>query len=145
MKAKAKSMRSPLAEVRGLGSARHGTQHWWLQRLTALALIPLSIYVVATFFVEVVYGGHEGAVEWLSSPFAAVLTILFLGVGFHHAANGVQVVIEDYVHGEARKIAGIVTVKFFAVMLALLGSLAVIKVLFFAIIAMMMPHAAFPQ
>lgn len=141
---KSTSMRAPLAEVRGLGSAKGGTEHWWLQRLTALALIPLSLYVISEFFVGSVYSTHETAVAWLSSPFTAVFMILFLVAGFHHAASGAQVVIEDYVHNEALKLGKIIGVKFVSIAFALLGSIAVIKVLFFAIIVMMTPHAPGP-
>jgi succinate dehydrogenase / fumarate reductase membrane anchor subunit len=125
-----KSLRSPLGRVRGLGSAKHGTEHWWNLRLTSLALIPLSLYVFATFYINVVQGGHDGAVEWLRSPFAATFVLLFLLFGFHHAANGLQVVIEDYVHNEKAKLTLLLLTKFFAIALALLGSLATIKILF---------------
>ena len=135
------SMRTPLAEARGLGSAKEGVEHWWLQRLTAIALIPLSIYAIAAFFTNEVYGDFDNAVAWLSSPFAAVFMIMFLIAGFHHAASGVQVVIEDYVHGEALKLASLITVRLIAWTFGLLGVIAVIKILFFAIITMMMPHA----
>jgi succinate dehydrogenase / fumarate reductase membrane anchor subunit len=128
-----KSMRTPLAEARGLGSAKDGVEHWWLQRLTALALIPLSMYVVGSFFNAVAFGsGYDSAIAWLSSPFGAVTMILLIGVGFHHAASGMQVVIEDYVHSEALKLISLIAVKFIAAALTLLGSLAVIKVLFHA-------------
>lgn len=130
MSKKIPSLRSPLARVRGLGSAGHGTEHWWVQRLTALALIPLSLYVTATFFIYVVYGGYDGAVYWLRSPLNSAFVILFVLVGFHHAASGLQVVIEDYVHCECAKLASIVVVKFIAAFFALLGVLAAVKVLF---------------
>jgi succinate dehydrogenase / fumarate reductase membrane anchor subunit len=134
MSKKSKSLRTPLGKVRGLGSAREGTHHWWRQRLTALALIPLSLVIMGSFFNAVVFGdGYSSAIGWLSSPFAAVVVILSLGVGFHHAASGVQVVIEDYVHGEALKLTSIIIVKFAAVSLALLGAIAVIKILFFSL------------
>jgi len=130
MKNKIPTLRSPLARVRSLGSARHGTQHWWMQRLTALALIPLTIYLFTTFFLYVVYGGYDGALIWLRSPISAMAVLLFIMVGFHHAASGLQVVIEDYVHCEATKLASLILVKFAAVALALLGIVATVKVLF---------------
>jgi len=130
MSRKIPSLRSALGRARGLGSAKHGVEHWWAQRMTALALIPLSIYGVAAFFNNVVGGGYADAVVWLHSPFAAVLVILFILVAFHHAASGVQVVIEDYVHCEAVKLASIIAVKFLASAFALLGTIAVIKILF---------------
>jgi len=139
MKDKTKSLRTPLAKVRGLGSAKEGAEHWWMQRLTALALIPLSIYVIYSFFAEVVYGGYDGATVWLRNPFAALAAILFVGAGFHHAISGLQVVIEDYVHGECLKLASVIGVKFIGWSLALLATIAVLKILFFA--NMPMPHA----
>lgn len=130
MNKKTGSLRSPLGRVRALGSAGHGTEHWWMLRLTSLALVPLSVYFIATFFMFAIDGGYDGAVHWLRSPFAATLMILFLAAGFHHAANGLQVVIEDYVHNECAKMAVIIAVKFIAVAFAVLGILATVKVLF---------------
>jgi len=124
------SLRSPLGKARGLGSAKHGTDHWWKQRLTALALIPLIIYVFASFYMNVADGGRDGALLWLRSPFAATFVVLFLLFAFHHGASGVQVVIEDYVHHEKAKLGAIMLVKFFAAILALLGVLATVKILF---------------
>ena len=130
MKKESKSFRSDLGRARGLGSAKSGTGHWMAMRLTAVILVPLSIYVILTFFNYVVYGGYDGALYWMRSPFTATFLILFLAAGFHHAANGTQEVIEDYVHCECAKIASIVAVKFVAAICALLGILAVVKVLF---------------
>jgi succinate dehydrogenase / fumarate reductase membrane anchor subunit len=129
MNSKGKSLRSPLGRVRGLGSAKNGSEHWWLQRLTSLALIPLSIYPVAMFFIYAVFGGYEGAHTWVKSLYAATALILFLAVGFHHAASGLQVVIEDYVHGETPKLFAVILVKFIAAAFAILGILAVLKIL----------------
>jgi succinate dehydrogenase / fumarate reductase membrane anchor subunit len=131
MKKDAKSLRSVLGRVRGLGSAKEGVQHWWLQRLTALALIPLSLYVVGTFFNAVVFGsGYDSAIGWLHSPLAATSLILALVAGFWHAALGVQVVIEDYVHCEVMKLTSIIAVKFAAVLFAVLGILSVARIFF---------------
>ena len=130
MKTKIEGLRSSLAKARGLGSARHGTSHWWHQRLTAIALIPLTLYVIANFFQYVVFGSYDGAVIWLRSPFSATAVILLLGVGFHHGASGLQVVIEDYIHCECLKLASVILVKFLAISFALLGILATVKVLF---------------
>src|ERR1700749_5335796 len=112
MKKNKSSMRSLLGRARGLGSAKEGVEHWWMQRLTALALIPLSLYIVGTFFNAVVFGsGYDSALAWLSSPVTAVTMILLFGTAFHHAASGVQVVIEDYVHCEMWKLLSIIAVK----------------------------------
>jgi len=136
------SMRGPLAKARGLGAAKEGTAHWWALRVTSAALVLLSIYVVASFFVQRVYSDYVVASIWLTSPFAAVLMILFVGVGFHHAANGLQVVIEDYVRCEKLKLASIVAIKFIATALALLAAIAVLKILLFTIIAGLIKNAA---
>lgn len=129
MSKKIPSLRSPLGHARGLGSAKSGTEHWWHQRLTAIALIMLSVYVVMTFLCAVTIGGYQTAIDWLQSPITATFLILFILVGFHHAAAGMQVVIEDYMHCESAKLAAIIATKFFAAAFALLGTLAVIKIL----------------
>ena len=127
---KTKSMRSPLGVARGLGSAKGGTEHWILQRMTALALIPLSLYVLTGFFNAVVLGGYEDAVLWLHSPLSATFVLLFLLVGLRHATVGLQVVIEDYAHCEATKLTLLFIVKFVALALAVLGTLSVAKIFF---------------
>jgi succinate dehydrogenase / fumarate reductase membrane anchor subunit len=123
------SYRTPIGRARGLGSAKDGTAHWWAQRLTALALVPLVIWFVISV-VSLVGGDRGDVLDWLSSPVAAGLTVLLIGATFHHAQLGVQVVIEDYVHHEAAKLALIVSVKFAAVVLALAGILAVLSIAF---------------
>ena len=129
MSKKIPSLRSPLGRARGMGSAKFGTEHWWHQRLTAIALVILSTYVVTTFFCAVVMGDYMMAIEWLKSPLSATFFILFILVGFHHAAAGMQVVIEDYMHCESAKLTAVIATKFIASAFALLGTLAVIKIL----------------
>ena len=123
------SLRSPLGRVKGLGAAGEGTGHWWAQRLTSLALVPLTVWFVASL---VVLAGADYQVmrDWLSSPVAAGLLILFLLTGVHHGQSGLQVVIEDYVHNEAAKIAALLGVKALAVVLGLTGTLAILSILF---------------
>ena len=104
------SMIDPMARVRGLGSAKEGTHHWIAQRMTAVALIPLTLWFVISLIGLI--GADLAAVkDWLSSPFNAVMMILTLIAGFHHAQLGLQVVIEDYIHGEGCKIAALWFVK----------------------------------
>lgn len=131
-----KSLRSPHAQVTGLGSAKHGVEHWWQQRVTAIALVLLSLYLVWMFVSNVVFGGYTEATDWLSSPIDATLLILFIGTAFYHAALGIQVVIEDYVHCEAVKLASLLAVKFIAAAFGVLGILSIIKVLFWSVL----PH-----
>lgn len=125
-----KSLRSQLGRVRGLGSAGTGTEHWLTLRITSFLLIPLSLYVLANFYIYALGEGYDGAIYWLRSPFSATAVILFLSLAFHHAANGLQVVIEDYIHREGLKLVSLIIVKFLCVAFALLGILATVKVLF---------------
>ena len=119
------SYRTPLGRVRGLGSAKDGTHHWWVQRLTAIALVPLVIWFVISVLTMV---GSDRAtlVAWLGNPVTAALMVMLILAVFHHAQLGLQVVIEDYVHSESWKIGLIIFVKFAAL---LLGGIAVISVL----------------
>ena len=119
-------MQTPLGQVRGLGSAKQGTDHFWHQRLTALALIPLSIWFVASI-ASLAGADHTHVVEWLSSPLAAVLMILMVGTTFYHLKLGVQTVIEDYVHTTWLKTGALICVTFFCFVLGLACILAVLK------------------
>ncbi len=123
------SLRSPLGRVKGLGAAREGAGHWWSQRLTAVALVPLTIWFVASL-VALVGADYSTMREWMGSPVVAGLLILFLGAGFYHAALGLQEVIEDYLHHEGVKIVSLIAVNALALVLALTGVLAVLSVLF---------------
>lgn len=123
------SLRTPLAHVRGLGSAKAGTHHWWMQRLTAVALVPLSLWFVA-FIVALATAGHGTVVEWIRSPVVTVLLLLFIVAVFHHAQLGLQVIIEDYVHGEWFKVTSLIIMKFAAVALAFASIVAVLRVAF---------------
>ena len=120
--------RSAIARVRGLGSAKEGVQHWWVQRLTALALVPLSIWFVAGL-VSLAGAPQADAAAWIARPLNATLMILTLGLTFHHAQLGLQVVIEDYVHAEGPKLALLILVKLLALALALAGALAVLRLM----------------
>lgn len=119
--------RTPLARVRGLGSARDGTHHWWSQRVTAIALIPLSLWLTASLL-AMTDAGYAEFVAWLRSPLVAMAWIALLAALFHHAQLGVQVVIEDYVHTEWLKISCIVVTKLLAVVLAVICILCVLRV-----------------
>ena len=117
--------RTALSIVRGTGTARDGTRHWWAQRLTAVALVPLGLgFVVA--MLALVGSDYDDARAALAHPVAAALWILFTVALFHHAQLGLQVVVEDYVHSRGLKIAGIVAVKFVAVAL---GTACIVSIL----------------
>jgi len=121
------SLRSDLGRVRGLGSAKEGAAHWWAQRVTAVALVPLSLWLVASL-ASLTGADVAAARAWIAQPVVAVLLVLLIGVTFHHAQLGMQVVIEDYVHTEWVKISSIVLVKFAAVALAAAGIFSVLKI-----------------
>lgn len=120
-------LRSPLAKVHGLGSAREGLHHWWLQRLTALALVPLTVWLVYSL-VSMTTLDYLAVVGWLQSPVISTLLILFLISLFYHAQLGMQVVIEDYVHCEVIKIASIIVLKFTMLFAGLASVMAVLKI-----------------
>ena len=122
-------MRTPESRVRGLGSAHHGAAHWWMQRLTALALIPLALWFVS--YVCVTVGlDYKAATAAMHRPVNAILLVLLIGAALHHGQLGLQVVIEDYVHTEGTKVALIVLVKFAAFALGVAAAFAVLKVAF---------------
>lgn len=123
------SMRSPLGRARGLGSAKSGTQHWWAQRLTAIALVPLTIWFVIAM-VTATGGSHTSALAFIGNPVTAVLLILLIVTTFHHAQLGLQVVIEDYVHTKSVGIALLLIVKGAAIVLALAAIFAVLSIAF---------------
>jgi len=119
--------RTPLARVRGLGSAKDGVGHWWAQRLTAIALIPLVVWFAISL---VMLSGADYTVvrAWIGSPLVMMLLILTIGVGLHHGQLGIQVVIEDYVGSNGWKLALIVIVKFIAVLFGLGAIVAILRI-----------------
>ncbi|MCC6914310.1 MAG: succinate dehydrogenase, hydrophobic membrane anchor protein [Rhodospirillaceae bacterium] len=123
------SLRSPLGRARGLGSAKEGLHHWWMQRLTSLALIPLAMWFVVSL-IGLRQSDWEQYTLWISNPINATVMILFLGVTFHHAQSGMQVVLEDYVSSHGTRIASIVAVKFICYALAALSIVSVLIVAF---------------
>lgn len=123
------SQRSPLGRVRGLGSAKEGVGHWWTQRLTSLALIPLTLWFAASL-AAMTGADHAAVAAWVGSPLTAGLLLLLIVVTFHHAYLGLQVVIEDYVHHEGWKLTLLLTVQAGCILLALTGVLSVLMLLF---------------
>jgi succinate dehydrogenase / fumarate reductase membrane anchor subunit len=120
-------LRTHLSRARGLGSAKDGLNHWWAQRLTAIALIPLAVWFAVSLVM--LSGADYGVVRaWIGSPMVMVLLILTIGVGLHHGRLGLQVVIEDYVHGEGLKLALIVAVRFIAVFFGLAATVAILRI-----------------
>lgn len=121
------SLRTPLSAARGLGSAKEGVDHWWKQRLTAIALVPLLLW----FGFSVALLGtadYYTVVGWLAHPINTGLMILVLATGLWHGVLGLQVVIEDYIATEWKKITVLLLVQSLAVVMALAGILAVLRI-----------------
>ncbi|WP_338661627.1 succinate dehydrogenase, hydrophobic membrane anchor protein [Pararoseomonas sp. SCSIO 73927] len=120
------SMQTGLGRVRGSGSARNGTHHWWMQRVTSVALLPLTLWFV--FGIAIHAGAPwEVMAEWVGRPFNAVLMILLIGITFHHTEAGLQVVIEDYIRPERRAMVAGLVIKGICLVLGLLSALAVVR------------------
>lgn len=117
---------TPLAHVRGLGSARSGTGHFWIQRLTAVANVPLTIAFVL-ILVSLLGRNHAAAAQILGSPLVAIIMLLFILSITAHMRIGMQVVIEDYVHNEQLKLAAIMANNFFSFAVALASIYAILK------------------
>ena len=121
------SIRTPIARVRGLGSARSGTGHFWQQRVTALANVPLTIGFVI-ILVSLLGRGHATVIQTLGSPLVAIVMLLFIGSFTYHMKIGMQVIIEDYVHDEKWKLAALVANIFFAIAIAAACAYSLLKI-----------------
>ncbi len=119
------SLRSPLGKVRGLGSAKNGTHHWWMQKVTAVALIPLTIWFVSSV-VYMTQADYEVVINWMNSPIVAVLMLLFVVTGMYHLKLGLQVIVEDYIHSEGSKVVLQMLITFGCVVV---GTAAVFSIL----------------
>jgi succinate dehydrogenase / fumarate reductase membrane anchor subunit len=122
-------LRSPAARARGLGSAKDGTHHWWMQRVTAIALIPLVVWF-AVSLIRFAPEGQAAARAWIASPVTMAMLILTIAAGMWHAALGIQVVIEDYVHAEGWRIGLNLAVKFAAAALTVASVVAIFTIAF---------------
>jgi succinate dehydrogenase membrane anchor subunit len=121
------AFRTPLAKARGLGSAKAGFHHWWLQRVTAVALIPLTVWF--GFGIAVLPGaGYSDVVAWIGAPLNTVLLISLIIATCYHAALGLQVVVEDYVHTEWVKIATIMAMNLFFILISLAALYAALRI-----------------
>ena len=119
-------MRSPLGRAIGLGSAKEGVEHWWLQRITAVALVPLSLWFVIAI-IRLVSADSDGVRDWVGNPLPAIMLVLLLIATFYHAALGLQVVIEDYIHAELTKLGLVIIVRLGCFALAVAGMFAVLS------------------
>lgn len=118
------SFKTPLGRVKGLGSSHHGASHWWAQRVSAVALIPLVIWFVATI-IEVAVA-KTSIIMVLQSPINAIAMLLFIGAMLYHGTLGIQVVIEDYVHCSYAKTILLVGLQLFSIVTAVATLVAVL-------------------
>jgi succinate dehydrogenase / fumarate reductase membrane anchor subunit len=119
-------MRSQLGRARGLGSAKSGLHHWIAQRLTAIALVPLTLWFV--FSVIGLQGAtHADAMLWMQSPIHLVLMLALIGATFHHMQLGLQTVIEDYIHGDSARMAALMAMRGATILLALIAAVSALK------------------
>jgi succinate dehydrogenase / fumarate reductase membrane anchor subunit len=121
------SWRSPLGRVRGLGSAKEGVGHWWQQRLTSVALVPLGCWFVVSM-VSLPTFEHATLVAWMSGTWTALLLLLFLLTATWHSQLGIQVVIEDYLHDEGMKALALTLSSFTHIVVGAAGALAILRV-----------------
>lgn len=122
-----RTLRTPLGRVRGLGAAKGGTHHWWMQRVTSIALLPLTIWLVFCL-ATMPDTSWQATTAWIGRPFNAVLLLAFLAAAFHHMAAGLQVVVEDYVRGEMARTGVLLAVKGACALLWLSSTLAVLRI-----------------
>jgi succinate dehydrogenase / fumarate reductase membrane anchor subunit len=123
------SLRTAYGRVRGLGSAKSGTEHWWHQRLTSVALVPLVVFLVI-LIVSLIGADHAATTASLSRPLVAAALVLSLLTIAWHMHLGMQVIIEDYVHREGWKYAALIGNSFFTATTAFAGIYAVLKLSF---------------
>lgn len=121
------TLRTPLGRVRGLGSAKGGTHHWWVQRVTSVVLLPLTLWFVLSA-AGLAGAGYDATIAWIARPWNAVLLLATIGVTFYHTALGLQVIVEDYANQEWVKMGAILAIKAICVVLALASALAVVRI-----------------
>ena len=121
-------LRTPLSRVKGLGSAREGTSHFWHQRLTSLLLIPLVLWI--GFTIAALPADHAALVEWVRQPLVTLGLVLLVAAVFYHAKLGLQVVIEDYISSHARRTLVLLISSLLCLLAGVIGVLAVLKISF---------------
>jgi len=121
------SLRTPIARARGLGSAKEGVSHWWWQRVTAIALVPLTLWL-AVGVASMAGAAHAVVVAWIGSPIVAAGLIMFTVTLLYHTVLGMQVVVEDYVHHELVKLGILVAFKLAAIVLGIMAVLSILRI-----------------
>lgn len=129
------SLRTKLKHARGLGAAKTGVSHWWMQRVTAIALVPLSLYFLYSLLTMMTGQDEDHLAGWLAQPHAAMLMVLFIIALFVHAKLGVQVIIEDYVHTHGMKFVLLLLNSFTCWLFAAMSILAVVRLHFLDLIS----------
>jgi succinate dehydrogenase / fumarate reductase, membrane anchor subunit len=124
-----KSLRSPLGTVAGLGSAKSGVHHWWVQRLTSIALVPLTIWFTVSL-ASLSSLDHVTVIAWMAQSWTALLLVLLVLVATYHSQLGVRVVVEDYVQNTGLRTVTLVTSTFLHAFLAVAGVFGILKVAF---------------
>jgi succinate dehydrogenase / fumarate reductase, membrane anchor subunit len=122
-------MRSPLGRARGLGSAREGVEHWWMQRVTAAALIPLTLWFVVSL-IALTGSDYNTFIAWLKAPFVTIFMVLLLVALCLHMELGLRVVVEDYVHSDWAKLPAVVVIRCACFALAVVGIFATLRIAF---------------
>ncbi len=122
-----KDLRSPLAKAKGLGASGEGSHHFWLQRITALALIPLVLWFCFSIAL-LPEASYNTITLWLQSPFNAIMMALLVIVSFQHAHLGIQVILEDYIHDHGKRFIAVTFVKFLSYIMMVAGLYAIIKI-----------------
>ena len=123
------SLRSPLGRVLGTGSAKDGTGHWWMQRLSSIALVPLTLWFVISLLALPALD-HATVKAWLMLPISGFLAALLMAVMTHHSYQGTQVVVEDYVHGHGVKVLTLMSLRFLHVLFGGASIFAILRVAF---------------
>lgn len=121
-----RQMGSPLARAMGFGTAKEGFEHWWMERISAVALVPLTLWFVASIIAHT-GSGYTSFIGWLRAPLISTLMILLLSALFYHTSLGLRVVIEDYIHSGV-KFAALITVRLCCFALAVAGTVATLRI-----------------
>lgn len=121
------SMNTPISKVRGLGSAKSGTHHWWMQKIAAVALIPLTIWFVASI-VQMTSADYFTVRAWLASPISAILMLLYIVIGLYHLRLGLVEVVEDYIHAAGMKVFLQFSILFGCTVIAVASIFSVLKI-----------------